>query len=139
MISSNKRFLGAICRKAVTLIQRHKAASRKKFAWRTLSTSTSVTTDIEAQGLLDSKGLTVFDTLHQLQETSCEVFSNNDLFGTFNDKSGKFEYMTYEDFGQKVSECRAVLKHLGEFKNLFSLRNAQLNEILTFHHLTNLL
>ena len=79
MISSNKRFLGAICRKAVTLIQRHKAASRKKFAWRTLSTSTSVTTDIEAQGLLDSKGLTVFDTLHQLQETSCEVFSNNDF------------------------------------------------------------
>lgn len=70
--------------------------------------------DFQAQGLVDSQGLTVFNTLHELQTTACKVYSDNELFGTFSEASGHFEYLTYKDFGEKVDECRAVLKHLGK-------------------------
>lgn len=71
--------------------------------------------DLQAQGLVDAKGLTMFNTLHELQETSCEVYAGNELFGTYDEKSGRFVYLTYREFGHKVDECRAVLKHLGEY------------------------
>jgi hypothetical protein len=70
-------------------------------------------------GYLDERGLTVFDTLHEMQFRSCQVYAQNDLFGTYNPKSDKFEYMTFEEFSQKVHECRAVLKDLGAMVLLF--------------------
>lgn len=89
-----------------------RGAVRKRFARKAFSTSPFVA-DFRDQGLVDSNDLTVFSTLHELQETSCKVYANNDLFGTYNDESGSFEYLTYREFGQKVDKCRAVLKHLG--------------------------
>ncbi|KAL3922081.1 MAG: hypothetical protein SGILL_002395 [Bacillariaceae sp.] len=78
------------------------------------SSSSSSLADFQDQGLVDSSGLTQFNTLHELQLTACKVYPDNELFGTFSESSGRFEYFTYKDFGQKVEECRAVLKHLGE-------------------------
>ncbi|KAG7374459.1 long-chain-fatty-acid-CoA ligase [Nitzschia inconspicua] len=108
MIRIGAAFLGSCGRKVAT---GHKVVG-KEFSWRSLSASMSMA-DFHDQGLIDSQGLTLFDTLHELQETSCTVFADNELFGTYNDKSGKFEYLSYKEFGQKVDECRAVLKHLG--------------------------
>jgi long-chain acyl-CoA synthetase len=74
------------------------------------------TADVERfqkEGLLDEKGLTVFDTLHEMQLSSCQVYSQNELFGTFSPKSEKFEWMTYEEYGKKVDQCRSMLKDLG--------------------------
>lgn len=91
----------------------------KRFLWRTASTSISMgSTEFEAQhgpGLIDNRGMTVFNTLHELQEVACQVYANNELFGTFSDQTQKFEYLTYKEFGHKVEECRAVLKHLGKW------------------------
>jgi hypothetical protein len=115
MIRINAKVLSSFGRKSLPKNQPNQVRTSvpKGFAWKAFSTSTSVE-DFRGQGLLDSQGLTVFDTLHELQETSCKVYANNELFGTFNDESGNFEYLTYKDFGQKVVECRRVLKHLGE-------------------------
>ena len=77
--------------------------------------------DFQAQGLLDNKGLLAFKTLHELQMRASKVFRENELFGTFNESSGRFEYLDYHDFGIKVDECRQLLKHLGEFGNVFVL------------------
>jgi hypothetical protein len=74
---------------------------------------------LQELGYLDEQGLTVFDTLHEMQFRSCQVYAQNDLFGTYNPKSDKFEYTTFEDFSQKVHQCRAVLKDLGEMVLLF--------------------
>jgi hypothetical protein len=43
-----------------------------------------------------------------------KVFSENSLYGTYNEATCQYEYMKYEDFGRKVQECRAVLKNLGK-------------------------
>jgi hypothetical protein len=79
--------------------------------WTTVSSKTQ----FQEQGLLDNQGLTVFSTLHELQEVACKVYSENNLFGSYSPLSGQFEYLSYKDFGNKVKECRALLKHLGEF------------------------
>eukprot|EP00529_Nitzschia_sp_RCC80_P017867 CAMPEP_0113495474 /NCGR_PEP_ID=MMETSP0014_2-20120614/29629_1 /TAXON_ID=2857 /ORGANISM="Nitzschia sp." /LENGTH=843 /DNA_ID=CAMNT_0000389375 /DNA_START=149 /DNA_END=2681 /DNA_ORIENTATION=- /assembly_acc=CAM_ASM_000159 len=88
-----------------------------------LSTSTTADTTTftssrafsSSQQLVDGEtGLLKFNTLHELQENACQVYSHDhELFGTFSESSQKFEYMTYSDFGQRVEECRSVLKDLG--------------------------
>ena len=65
------------------------------------------------EGLLDENGLTVFDTLHEMIHGSCRVYSRNDVFGTYNPQSAKFEYMSYQEFGTKVDQCRSMLKNIG--------------------------
>ena len=65
-------------------------------------------------GYLDENGLTVFDTLHEMQVRSCAVFADNDLFGTYNPESKQFVYESFEDYATQVNQCRAVLKDLGE-------------------------
>ena len=67
------------------------------------------------EGLLDENGLTIFDTLHEMIHGSCRVYAQNELFGTFNPSTEKFEYMTYDEFGAKVNQCRSMLKNLGTF------------------------
>jgi len=42
------------------------------------------------------------------------VYTSNPLFGTFDDKHGDFQWMTYRDFGRRVDLCRTVLKDLGK-------------------------
>jgi hypothetical protein len=70
-------------------------------------------TSFSDEQLLDDKGLLRFKTLHELQEAACQVYSNNELFGTYSPTTQQFEYMTYNEFGHKVAQCRAVLIDLG--------------------------
>jgi long-subunit acyl-CoA synthetase (AMP-forming) len=51
-----------------------------------------------------------------MQINSCTVFANNDLFGTYQEASGAFEYTTYAEYADNVERCRAVLKDLGELR-----------------------
>jgi hypothetical protein len=67
----------------------------------------------QAEGILDERALTVFDTLHEMQVRSCRVYADNDLFGTYNGKA--FEWMTYQEYANNVDKCRAVLHDLGTF------------------------
>lgn len=67
----------------------------------------------QGMGCLDKQGLTAFTTLHELQVNSTLVFSGNDLFGTYNEESKSFQYMTYSEYDEKVNQCRALLKDLG--------------------------
>ena len=66
------------------------------------------------EGFLDEKGLTIFNTLHEMIHGSCRVYAHNELFGTYSPTTEKFEYMTYEEFGNKVNQCRSMLKNLGK-------------------------
>lgn len=65
-------------------------------------------------GMLDDQGLTIFDTLHEMQVNSCQVYKENELFGTYDEASNSFLYMTYEEYNQKVNQCRSLLKDLGK-------------------------
>ena len=76
--------------------------------------STEQTEEFQKLGILDDQGLTVFDTLHEMQVNSCKVFSPNELFGTYDEASNSFLYMTYDEYSQKVNQCRALLKDLGK-------------------------
>lgn len=91
-----------------------RTVARSGFSWKAFSTVETTKTNFQDQGLLDAQGLTVFNTLHELQETACKVYPKNELFGTFSEESLKFEYLSYEEFGGKVDKCRSVLSHLGE-------------------------
>jgi len=64
-------------------------------------------------GCLDKQGMTAFNTLHELQVNSTLVYSENELFGTYNEESKSFQYMTYSEYNEKVNQCRALLKDLG--------------------------
>ena len=64
--------------------------------------------------MLDEDGFTKFSTLHELQEASCHVYKDNDLFGTYNPSSGVFDYMSYGEYGTLVQKCRVVLRDLGK-------------------------
>ena len=90
-------------------------------ATTTSASSTSrrfITTEQEkhfqGRGILDAQGMTAFNTLHELQVHSSLVFSENELFGTYEEESKSYIYMTYDDYNQKVNQCRALLKDLGE-------------------------
>jgi hypothetical protein len=65
-------------------------------------------------GIIDDQGLTVFDTLHEMQVNSCKVFSQNELFGTYIEESESFQFMTYDEYSQEVDRCRVLLKDLGK-------------------------
>ena len=71
------------------------------------------TAKFQELGLLDDEGLTVFETLHEMQSNSCQVFSDNELFGTYNPETESFEYMTYQEYDDNVVSCRRVLQDLG--------------------------
>jgi hypothetical protein len=85
----------------------------------TLSTSRRfITTDQEKHfqglGILDDQGLTTFNTLHDLQVHSSLVFKENELFGTYEEESKSYQYITYDEYNQKVNQCRGLLKDLGK-------------------------
>lgn len=77
-----------------------------------------ITTDQEKHfqqlGVLDDQGLTTFNTLHELQVNSSLVFKENELFGTYEEQSESYNYITYDDYNKKVNQCRVLLKELGE-------------------------
>lgn len=66
-------------------------------------------------GYVDDKGLTLFDTLHEMQVRACQTYSSNEIFGTYVEKeTPEFEWMTYTEWAEKVDKCSDVLKDIGE-------------------------
>ena len=89
------------------------AAATTANARRSLS-ATADFSQFQEQGIVDSDNLIKFDTLHEMQTRSCLVYEKRELFGTFSNKSNQFEWMTFKEYGDKVDQCRAMLKDLGE-------------------------
>jgi len=77
------------------------------------SNEVNLTKIFKSKGLIDEKGFTIFDTLHDMQVLSREVYAEKGLFGTFSTESKQFERMTFKDYGTSVDPSRAVLKDLG--------------------------
>jgi len=69
--------------------------------------------DFQRAGIIDDHGMVVFDTLHELQVHSSILYSDNELFGTFDNETKSYLYMTYAEYRTKVNQCRALLKDLG--------------------------
>eukprot|EP00586_Coscinodiscus_wailesii_P005892 CAMPEP_0172488806 /NCGR_PEP_ID=MMETSP1066-20121228/18529_1 /TAXON_ID=671091 /ORGANISM="Coscinodiscus wailesii, Strain CCMP2513" /LENGTH=676 /DNA_ID=CAMNT_0013256273 /DNA_START=120 /DNA_END=2150 /DNA_ORIENTATION=+ len=65
--------------------------------------------------LVDENNDLQFSTLYELTTNASLHFAENNLFGTFND--GKYEWMTYADYGKKVATCRSLLRDLGAEEN----------------------
>lgn len=81
---------------------------------RTLVNATAA--DIAAwteRGVIDDRQLVQFQTLHEMQVNSCEVYARNELFGTYVEADKKFQWMTFAQFAHNVDQVRAVLKDLG--------------------------
>lgn len=96
----------------------HGAVKHRGRVLPTLGTTTrSISSEREKEfqelGFLDERGLTVFDTLHEMQVRTCAVFSENELFGSYDSEANSYKYITYGEFAEKVDKCRAVLKDLG--------------------------
>jgi hypothetical protein len=53
--------------------------------------------DWKAAGILDERGLVIFDNLHEMQKRSCQVFAKANLFATYSEESSNFEWMTFEE------------------------------------------
>lgn len=70
------------------------------------STSTNNSLDEETD-------LSDFRTLHELQVKASKRYAQNELFGTYNPSTENFDYMTYAEYGNKVDQCRQVLRSLG--------------------------
>ena len=62
---------------------------------------------------LTEDGFTQFDTLHEMISRSTRVFADNELFGTYSAESNQFEWITFQDYEEKVHQCRSALKDLG--------------------------
>lgn len=77
-----------------------------------------ITTDQEKHfqelGVLDAEGLTRFNTLHELQANSALIFKDNEIFGTYTEESKSFNYITYDEYNQRVNRCRTLLKESGK-------------------------
>jgi len=76
---------------------------------------------MKEMGYLDDRGLTVFDTLHEMQVRSCAVYEKRNLFGTYSNETERFEWMSFKEYADKVDRCRTVLKDLGaSLKNIMT-------------------
>lgn len=68
-------------------------------------------------GYVDEKGLTLFNSLHEMQVRSCATYAENELFGSYTEgKDGKeasFQWMTFQEYAANVNKCRTVLKDIG--------------------------
>ncbi|GMH72539.1 hypothetical protein TrRE_jg2028, partial [Triparma retinervis] len=63
----------------------------------------------EGEHMID--GLLQFDTLHEVQKRAAGQWPDKPLFGTYN--GGRFDWMTYSEFDEKVEQSRALLADLG--------------------------
>jgi long-chain acyl-CoA synthetase len=99
---------------ASAAVARHSAAVVVPVATSIRSLSaTADFTQFREQGIVDDDNLIQFDTLHEMQTRSCLVYEKRELFGTYSAKSNQFEWMTFKEYGDKVDQCRAMLKDLG--------------------------
>ncbi len=118
-----KPSLVAVSNKALEAV----AVTRNIESSSSSSRSTSrrfITTDQEKHfqelGVLDEEGLTRFNTLHELQVNSALVFKDNELFGTYAEESKSYNYITYDEYNQRVSKCRSLLKESGKWSEQIS-------------------
>jgi len=85
--------------------------------------------NLRDNGIFDGRDLLNFKTLHELQVNASIAFAENKLFGTYAKKEGTgdetYEWMTFSEYGQKVEQCRSVLKDLGveEFSKVGIISN----------------
>lgn len=113
-LASSQRLLFSRCRQQALRAARRSSSGRRAIA----TASAEDVQDWKDSGIVCERNLITFKTLHDIQVNSCEVFENNRLFGTYSEASKDFEWMTFGEFGDKVDQCRAVLKDLGEFNYL---------------------
>lgn len=59
---------------------------------------------LQEEGILDERGLVVFDTLHNMQTRSCRVFAPKNLFATYSEETKNFEWMSF-------AECKSSSLH----------------------------
>ena len=106
-----------VSRLAASSFARQTLSQARRLAARSIQSASAA--DIQAwkdRGILDENECTVFETLHEMQVNSCEVYAKNKLFGTYTEASKGFEWMTFGEFNEKVDQCRSVLKDLGTLK-----------------------
>lgn len=80
--------------------------------------------NLRDDGIFDGRDLLNFQTLHELQVNASIAFAENKLFGTYAKKEGSdetFEWMTFREYGDKVNQCRSVLKDLGKTLNIAAM------------------
>lgn len=77
--------------------------------------------ELIAKGVFDELGLLTFETLHEMQIKACDVFSQNELFGTYSEESKQFEWMTFKEFGENVDRIRSLLVDIGEMLHCWIL------------------
>ena len=103
-----------VSRLAASSFARQTMSHARRLAVRSIQSASAA--DVQAwkdRGIIDDNEVTVFDTLHEMQKNSCEVYAKNNLFGTYTEASKSFEWMTFGEFAEKVDQCRSVLKDLG--------------------------
>lgn len=70
---------------------------------------------VDAQCTLYPPFVKHYETLVEMQNISCDRFRDNNFIGTW--KNGKFDYVSYGQFGQEVDRFRAVLARYGVHKD----------------------
>jgi len=106
--------------KKLSASQNLSRASRKHAYW--------TEANLRDDGIYDERNLLNFQTLHELQLHASIAFAENKLFGTYVKKEGTdetFEWMSFREYGERVNECRSVLKDLGveEFSKVGIISN----------------
>ena len=66
-----------------------------------------------SSGLIDCNGHLQFNTLHELANNATTSYAANPLFGTYQNDTKAFNWMTYQQFSNEITSCRSVLKDLG--------------------------
>jgi len=100
--------------KSSLLLHRHdyfKKNSNSSSSRRFLTTDEEK--EFRGRGILDDEGMVTFETLHELQVRSSLVYSDNEIFGTFDPETGKYDWITYAEYSQRVNQCRTLLKDIG--------------------------
>jgi len=90
--------------------------SATSLRWKTAASTRAFSSHVQrlqADGVLDDRGLVNFDTLHELHVNSCKTYAHSHLFGTFSKETKVFEWETYSRFAEQVTRTRAVLRDLG--------------------------
>jgi hypothetical protein len=71
---------------------RSMSTSNNAFAWSETNREKWL-----AQGIIDERNLVQFDTLHNMQIRSCQVFAPKPLFATYSPETKNFEWMTFAE------------------------------------------
>jgi len=107
--SSNKNSIDISSRINIRSVRFLSAAATKPFDL----TLTEKEKQFLERGWLDERGLTKFETLHELRTRCTEIYAENDLFGTYSSEKEQFEYITYKEFSNLVDRAQYVLNDLG--------------------------